>query len=82
LDIDDIAEGKTIYLTIRWVNEELPSSEINEVRFIAHKGINLVPVEASPRWLLAEKIVSLTISNDKKERFSIKDAKIFDRTKI
>jgi hypothetical protein len=83
VDVSEISEGDTIYLSINWINEQLPKGEINEVRFIAHKGINLVPVDAAPRWLLADKISSLTISATKKDKFFvIKKLKLFDRTKI
>jgi hypothetical protein len=83
LDISEISDGDTLYLSITWVNDEIPNDEINEVRFIAHKGINLIPLEASPRWLLAGKISSLTVkASDANKSFIIRKAQVFDRTKI
>ncbi|MDR1952198.1 MAG: hypothetical protein LBQ37_01630 [Elusimicrobiota bacterium] len=81
IDILDLAGGDTAYMTINWINDEFPN-EINEVCFIAHKGINLVPVEAAPRWLLADKIKSVIISRDDGKEFSVNEVKIFNRIKI
>jgi hypothetical protein len=46
---------------VRWVDQALPS-EVNKIQFIARNGTNIIPVDASPRWLLAQSIISLTIT--------------------
>ncbi|MDR2708858.1 MAG: hypothetical protein LBC07_02665 [Elusimicrobiota bacterium] len=81
IDISNISAKDTAYLKISWINNDLPN-EINEIVFIAHKGINLVPIDAAPRWLLAKRIGSIKIESDDKTLFSIKNIKLFDRTKI
>jgi hypothetical protein len=73
----DLNIDKSAELKISWINGELPREE-NNIAFIGHKGINLVPLDSAPRWLLAEKITSITISSDNMI-FSIKEAKLLDR---
>ena len=46
---------------VRWVDEALPG-EMNRIQFIARNGTLIVPLDASPRWLLAHSIASLTIT--------------------
>jgi hypothetical protein len=71
--------NKPIRITVNWINGELPD-EINKIQFTAKAGINLVPLDSSPRWLLAEKISVLSIEafND----FDIKEIKLLNRENL
>jgi hypothetical protein len=73
LDLDIV---KKITVKVNWIDEELPQ-ENNNIAFMGHPGINLIPLDSSPRWLLADNISSITISSN--DNFIIKNAKILDR---
>lgn len=62
LDIE-MPENYDTNAEIRWIDETLPS-EVNRISFIARKGTNIVPLDASPRWLLARSIVSLVVLSE------------------
>ncbi len=47
-------------LVIRWIDETYPD-EVNQIQFRAMPGVNIVPLDSSPRWLLADSISSLQI---------------------
>jgi hypothetical protein len=60
LDIDMPAYFDSI-IRLQWVDETLPT-EVNQIQFKAYNGTNIVPLDASPRWLLARSLTSLTIN--------------------
>jgi hypothetical protein len=60
LDIE-MPENLESNVELRWVDETLPA-EVNRIQFIARNGTHIIPLDASPRWLLARSITSLTIT--------------------
>jgi hypothetical protein len=81
IDIAEIEEKdglKDSFMRVGWVNDELPD-EINELGFMAIKGINLVPMDAAPRWLLADEISLIRITMDDGRQFRVRKIKIFGR---
>jgi hypothetical protein len=84
LNISDIEQGNSsaqTQLTVKWTNLEFPN-EVNEVQFIAHVGINLIPLDSAPRWLLAGEISSITISSVHDKKFNIKQMYLLDRSEF
>jgi hypothetical protein len=47
-------------LTVEWHDAGIPAGD-NRVSFMAYNGINLVPLDASPRWLLADQLEFVSV---------------------
>jgi hypothetical protein len=60
LDIE-LAPSASIPVEIAWSNGDWPD-ETNTIKFTARPGVHLVPLDAAPRWLLADTITGLTIT--------------------
>jgi hypothetical protein len=60
LDLD-VPPNRERDVLIRWTDSRLPA-ETNEIQFKALAGTNIVPLDASPRWLLESSITMLTIA--------------------
>lgn len=65
-------------LVVQWDNADWPG-EANCLRFTAHDGWNIIPLDSLPRWLLAENIVSLSIRSDDGRAFTISQAELYGR---
>jgi hypothetical protein len=47
-------------MSVHWEDGSLPEAN-NRMRFMAGRGVLIIPLDASPRWLLARSINSLTL---------------------
>jgi hypothetical protein len=77
LDVE-ILKGEAISMQVSWENMDFPN-ENNHVEFIAHNGINLIPLSSSPRWLLADKIGIIKILNPSDRKFKLGKIKLLKR---
>jgi hypothetical protein len=58
----DIPTNPKSHITIQWESKYHPN-EKNQIQFTAINGVNIVPLDASPRWLLAEGIDTIIIKH-------------------
>jgi hypothetical protein len=61
LDFRCEKKGEPPLLEVRWASAGNPEGDLTRVRFLGNDGRLLVPVDASPAWLLAAEVRSLRI---------------------
>ena len=69
---------KEIPCTVYWRNE-LPDTGKNYVTFIARSGTHIVPLDSSPRWLMAGSISALGVRTDPAVHVDVNRAQLFAR---
>jgi len=72
----DKAPSEPFPVEIIWSDRDWPG-ETNKIRFTARRGLNLVPLDAAPRWLLADDISQLTAISQLP--FSINTCRLLNR---
>ena len=72
-------------LAVRWTSNRTEPLDGTKMEFPARNGTFIVPLDASPRWLLADAITSLTIEMAKPEgctAFSLENVALLQRKEV
>jgi hypothetical protein len=72
------SSAQALPLRISWKTGNGPDQG-GQMFFKAGTGMHIVPLDASPRWLLAAEILSLTIEAQDEEPFSVREAVLHSR---
>jgi hypothetical protein len=76
IDID-LQSSAQAPLEITWHNADWPD-ETNKITFTARNGLNLIPLDAAPRWLLADTITTVTLATQDTP-FAIRTIRLLQR---
>ena len=67
-------------MTVRWSAAGDPGSAAAGIRFQVENGWAIVPLDASPRWLLADNLTGLTLeSSTPCQGATVSDVELFQR---